>query len=85
MDTNSDSVLTKDEYAEEHKEHFDGTDTNSDGVLTKDEYAEEQRRKLFLASGITPDVRGMAMGEFAALWQSYYADLEAEMNVVWNN
>jgi len=84
-DKNGDGVLTKDEYAEEHKEHFDGTDTNSDGVLTKDEYAEEQRRKLFLASGITPDVRGMAMGEFAALWQSYYADLEAEMNVVWNN
>ena len=36
-DKNGDGVLTKDEYAEEHKEHFDGTDTNSDGKIDEPE------------------------------------------------
>lgn len=47
--------------------------------------SEEIRRETFLISGITPDVQGMAMGEFATLWQSWYADLEREMQVEWNN
>lgn len=37
LDKDGDGVLTKDEYADEHKEHFDGTDTNGDGKVDETE------------------------------------------------